>query len=594
MTRNECHVIAKWKKLVTDRMQQLGMIAPGKIRSPDGSGKENIPDKGNAIGLMNEHHMSWRMSRTVDDLHHLLTDSHRIAIKQPTVGLECIGTTHPEHHALLAQLTDPEVIIGMRSFNRNTKPLGKQTSLTAMVDVTMGDEDLLHVITALASDGQKMIHIPAGIDECCLASFRATHQGTVLLERRDRHNLKDHRDGLSQMLNPRRFLQQAQELAIRPGLRAWMLTLALLHPWHIQAVAAATGPDTVRTELHNIRVVKLVDGFEHPWSIAWLPDGRMLITERAGRLRLIGSDMRLDPRPIDGLPPIMARGQGGLFDVAVHPRFADNRFIYLAYNATGPGGFGTALMRARLDGHQLIQATVLFSMEPKSTSGQHFGGRIVLDGKGHVFLTLGDRGDKDRAQRPMDHAGAVIRLFDDGRIPPDNPFRSSTYGREEKFSYGHRNIQGAAIHPVSKELWVHEHGPQGGDEVNIIRPGRNYGWPVITHGVNYITGTRIGEGTQRPDMVSPIHQWTPSIAVSGMSFYNGNAFPKWQGHLLVGALRGTMLVRLAFDGERLVREERMLTGRIGRIRDVRTGPDGLVYLLSDAGNGALYRLEPAD
>jgi glucose/arabinose dehydrogenase len=188
----------------------------------------------------------------------------------------------------------------------------------------------------------------------------------------------------------------------------------------------------------------------------------------------------------------------------------------------------------------------------------------------------------------------VIRLFDDGRIPPDNPFRSSTYGREEKFSYGHRNIQGAAIHPVSKELWVHEHGPQGGDEVNIIRPGRNYGWPVITHGVNYITGTRIGEGTQRPDMVSPIHQWTPSIAVSGMSFYNGNAFPKWQGHLLVGALRGTMLVRLAFDGERLVREERMLTGRIGRIRDVRTGPDGLVYLLSDAGNGALYRLEPAD
>ncbi len=376
-----------------------------------------------------------------------------------------------------------------------------------------------------------------------------------------------------------------------------MAALFLVSPAH-QALGQA--PQTsgsavpIRSELHHLRLTRLVDGLEHPWSMAWLPDGSMLVTERPGRLRLIDRQMRLDPRPIEGLPGIMARGQGGLFDVALHPGFAQNRLVYLAYSAAGTGGLGSTLMRARLENHRLVAHATLFSMEPRTSSGQHFGGRIVFDRQGLVYLTLGDRGDKDRAQRLDDHAGSVIRLHDDGRIPTDNPFLSIRGARAEKFTLGHRNIQGAAIHPVSGELWIHEHGPQGGDEINIIRAGRNYGWPTVTYGANYITGTRIGEGTHRAGMESPIHQWTPSIAVSGMTFYNGDAFPKWRGHLFVGALRGAMLVRLEFNGERLIREERMLSGQIGRIRDVRSGPDGLIYLLTDAGNGALYRLEPAN
>lgn len=383
------------------------------------------------------------------------------------------------------------------------------------------------------------------------------------------------------------------------ALAAWLLAASLLSisPAGQTREKSSQTPVTaapIRSELHNVRLTKLVDGLEHPWSMAWLPDGSMLVTERPGRLRVIDRQMRLDPRPIEGLPSVVSRGQGGLFDIALHPGFPQNRLVYLAYSAAGAGGSGSALMRARLENHRLVAPTTLFSMEPKTSSGQHFGGRIAFDRQGMVYLTLGDRGDKDRAQRLDDHAGSVIRLHDDGRIPADNPFVSVHGARSEKFTLGHRNIQGAAIHPVSGELWVHEHGPQGGDEINIVRAGRNYGWPVVTFGANYITGTRIGEGTHRTGMEAPIHQWTPSIAVSGMTFYTGDAFPKWRGHLFAGALRGSMLVRLEFNGERLVREERMLTGKIGRIRDVRSGPDGLIYLLTDAGNGALYRMEPAD
>jgi glucose/arabinose dehydrogenase len=337
--------------------------------------------------------------------------------------------------------------------------------------------------------------------------------------------------------------------------------------------------------------VKLVDWLEHPWSVAFLPDGRMLVTERPGRLRIVKNGV-LEKKPVEGLPQVAEHGQGGLHDVVLHPKFAENQLVYLAYAARGGDGVGTELARGKLVGDHLEHVQVLFRQEPKGTSGNHFGGRIVFDRAGYVYLTLGDRGEKDRAQKPDDHAGSVIRLHDDGRVPEDNPFFGKPGWKPEKFDLGHRNQQGAAIHPKTGALWTHEHGPQGGDEINIVRRGRNYGWPVITYGVNYGIGTKIGEGTSKPGMEQPIHYWVPSIAPSGMAFYTGDKFPRWQGDLFVGALKDQMLVRLRLDGDRVVKEERMLKGVLGRIRDVRVGPDGYVYLLTDEGRGVLARLEP--
>ncbi|MEY3135327.1 MAG: hypothetical protein RJA39_1209, partial [Pseudomonadota bacterium] len=349
----------------------------------------------------------------------------------------------------------------------------------------------------------------------------------------------------------------------------------------------------VQSEKHAFRISSLVTGLENPWAVAFLPDGRFLITERAGRLRLVSSDFNLDPKPIDGLPEVVSHGQGGLFDVVLHPQYAQNGWIYWAYNAPGPGGWGTALARGKLQGQQMTDVQVLFSMLPKTRSGFHFGGRIVFDPAGFVYLTLGDRGDKDRAQKFDDHAGSVIRLHDDGRVPANNPFVKRAGALAEKWTLGNRNMQGAALHPQTGELWTHEHGPQGGDELNVMRSGLNYGWPVITYGVNYGLGTKIGEGQEKPGMVQALKVWVPSIAPSGMAFVSGSQFPQWQGSLLIGALRGQMLVRLTLDGEKVVSEERLFQGRPGRIRDVRMGPDGLVYLLTDDAQGALLRIEPA-
>ncbi|MFY9128473.1 MAG: PQQ-dependent sugar dehydrogenase [Limnohabitans sp.] len=349
----------------------------------------------------------------------------------------------------------------------------------------------------------------------------------------------------------------------------------------------------IHSEKHSFRIVPLLAGLENPWSIAFLPDGRMLVTERAGRLRLVTQDFKLDPKPIDGLPEVIANGQGGLFDVVLHPQHAQNGWIYWAYNAPGTGGWGTALARGKLQGQRMTEVQVLFSMQPKTRSAHHFGGRIVFDAAGMVYLTLGDRGDKDRAQKLNDHAGSVIRLHDDGRVPNDNPFVERAGALPEKWTLGHRNMQGAAINPQTGELWTHEHGPQGGDEVNVIRPGLNYGWPVVTYGVNYGLGTKIGEGQSKPGMVQPLQVWVPSIAPSGMAFVSGSQFSQWRGSMLVGALRGQMLVRLTLEGDKVLSEERLFQGRPGRIRDVRMGPDGLVYLLTDDPQGALLRLEPA-
>ena len=363
----------------------------------------------------------------------------------------------------------------------------------------------------------------------------------------------------------------------------------------VVAVTACRAADPANSgEEHAFRVVTMTRGLEHPWGLAFLPDGRRLVTERPGRLRLVAADGTLDPQPVTGLPTIAIHGQGGLLDVALHPGFAENGLIYLSYAARGEGGVGTEVARGRLVDHRLENVEVLFRQQPKSSGGRHFGSRLVFDRQGYLYITLGDRGEQERAQKMDDLAGKIVRLHDDGRIPADNPFVDRPGARPEIYSLGNRNVQGAALHPLTGELWAQEHGPQGGDEVNVIRAGRNYGWPVITYGVEYVVGTKIGEGTHKPGMEQPLHVWVPSIAPSGMAFYQGDRFPRWRGDLFVGALKDQMLVRLRFDGEKRVKEERLLKGELGRIRDVRAGPDGYLYLLTDSPDGVIARLEPTD
>ncbi len=357
--------------------------------------------------------------------------------------------------------------------------------------------------------------------------------------------------------------------------------------------AAASAPDVIKTEEHDLRIVKIVSGLEHPWGHAFLPDNRILITERPGRLRIVENG-QLNQEPVAGLPAIAARGQGGLLDVALHPDFATNQLVYLTYSAAGASGVGTEVARGKLIGNKLEDVEVIFRMAPKSNTGHHFGSRLVFDRKGYLYITLGDRGEKQRAQLSGDHAGSVIRLHDDGRVPVDNPFVGKQGWQPEKYTLGHRNMQGAALHHETGEVWTHEHGPQGGDEINIIRPGINYGWPVITYGVNYVIGTQIGEGTHKAGMAQPLYYWVPSIAPSGMTFYTGDKFPRWSGNLMVGALKDQMLVRLSLNGEKVVSEERLLKNRLGRIRDVSQGPDGYLYLITDEKDGMLVRIEPVD
>ncbi|WP_127478019.1 PQQ-dependent sugar dehydrogenase [Sulfurivermis fontis] len=342
----------------------------------------------------------------------------------------------------------------------------------------------------------------------------------------------------------------------------------------------------------RFRVETVVDGLEHPWSLAFLPDGTLLVSERPGRLRVV-RDGRLLPQAVSGLPQIAARGQGGLLDVVPHPQFASNDLIYFSYAAAGEGGYTTRVARGRFDGGRLALADVqvLFEALPRSRRTHHFGSRLVFDRAGFLYITVGDRGDMDRAQQLDDHAGSVLRLHDDGRIPADNPFLGRKDVRPEIYSYGHRNPQGMTLHPDTGAVWLHEHGARGGDEINIVHPGLNYGWPVITHGVDY-TYLPIGIGTHKEGMEQPLYHWTPSIAPSGMAFYSGDAFPRWRGNLFVGALAGEHLARLTLDGEKVVAEERLLTTLGRRIRDVRQGPDGRLWLLTDHDSGQLLRLEP--
>jgi glucose/arabinose dehydrogenase len=358
------------------------------------------------------------------------------------------------------------------------------------------------------------------------------------------------------------------------------------------ADAGAAGNGVFDSERQRFRIVTLVRGLDHPWGLAFLPDGDFLVTERPGRLlRVDGAT--LQRRTIGGLPAIAAVGQGGLLDVTLHPEFASNGLVYLSFTGADEDGVGTEVARGRLAGDALEEVEVIFRALPKSRGGRHFGSRLLFDANGRLLITLGERGDRPRAQDIGDHAGSVIRINDDGSVPADNPFVTTAGARPEIYTYGNRNVQGIALDPGSGRIWAHEHGPQGGDEVNILVSGRNYGWPVITYGRNYVLGTKIGEGTHKQGMEQPLHYWTPSIAPSGMTLYTGDKFPAWRGNLFVGALKYRLLVRLEMRDKEIVHEERMLEDVLGRIRDVRTGPDGYIYVLTDHDDGVLARLEPA-
>lgn len=345
----------------------------------------------------------------------------------------------------------------------------------------------------------------------------------------------------------------------------------------------------------DLKPVTVARGLEHPWALAFLPDGRMLVTERAGRLRIVDAGGRLSA-PLAGLPAISAGGQCGLLDVVVDPRHVDNQRIFLTYAepAASGGGNSTAVASARLVGDALVEVRTIFSQRPKLRSQHHCGSRIVIARDGRLWVGLGDRSSaKDEAQNPANHIGKVVRIEPDGQVPANNPFVGRAGIAPELWSLGHRNIQGAALHPVTGQLWASEHGPQGGDELNIVEGGRNHGWPLVTQGRNYGTGSRIGEDGPKPGFVEPIRTWLPtSVAPSGMAFLTSDRYPGWQGSLFMGTLRGQALLRLTLDGSRVVSEQRLLDTLGARIRDVRQGPDGWIYVLTDNADGRIIRLEP--
>lgn len=347
---------------------------------------------------------------------------------------------------------------------------------------------------------------------------------------------------------------------------------------------------TIDTSAGPVRVEVVAQGLEQPWGLAFLPDGRMLVTEKAGRLRIVSRDGQIT-KPIANLPQVAVRGQGGLLDVAPSPSFSQDRTIFLSFTEAGDGGAGTSLARARLQNEsELADVRVIFRQTPKVSGGQHFGSRIVFSRDGAIFLTLGDRGRPEAAQDNSNTIGVIVRLNGDGSPLKANPFAGKPSGRPEIYSYGHRNIQGAAINPRTGALWVNEMGPRGGDEINVIAAGRNYGWPLVSWGSQY-SGSRIPDPPTRPDLTPSIHHWTPSIAPSGLTFYNADLFAKWRGSALLGALAGRAIVRLALEGEKVVGEERIPIG--ARVRDVEVGPDGAIYAITDESNGRILRFSPA-
>ena len=360
-----------------------------------------------------------------------------------------------------------------------------------------------------------------------------------------------------------------------------------------QPACASDQPPEADTQHGKVRIVTVAEGLEHPWGVAFLPDGRALVTERPGRLRIVGADGKLGA-PLEGVPAVSATGQGGLLDVQLDPDFAKNRLVYLSYAEPREGGNGTAVARGTLTERGLDGVQVIFRQDVTIDGRHHFGSRLVFDRGGRLFVTLGDRNsERARAQTLDSHIGKVVRIERDGKVPADNPFVGRADARPEIWSYGHRNVQGAALHPATGELWTNEHGPRGGDELNLDRAGLNYGWPKVTYGVEY-SGKTISESPTAPGIEPPVHYWVPSIATSGMLFYTGDRFPQWRGNAFVGGLASQQLSRLEMAGNRVVREEVLFNGVIGqRVRDVEQGPDGAIYLLTDQPDGQLLRIEPA-
>jgi len=339
------------------------------------------------------------------------------------------------------------------------------------------------------------------------------------------------------------------------------------------------------------RIVTVAEGLEKPWGIAFLPDGEMLVTERAGRLRRVKPDGQLSD-PLSGLPEIAATGQGGLLDVLIHPQFADNALIYLSYAAKVDGGYTTHVAQAKLTDTGLNDVSPVFQATPGFGGGRHFGSRMLFDNDGYLFVTVGDRGHRPNGQDLSTHAGSILRLHDDGSVPTDNPFVDVKDAQPEIWSYGHRNPQGLTIDRASGRIWANEHGPQGGDELNEIIRGANYGWAQISYGAEYGSDQPVGQATESDDTRQPHWYWVPSIAPSGLAWIGNDTYPGWKDSLLVGALKFQLISRLPVGANGIDREERFLEGTLGRIRDVKLGLDGFVYLLTDKKDGGVYRLEP--
>jgi aldose sugar dehydrogenase len=368
-------------------------------------------------------------------------------------------------------------------------------------------------------------------------------------------------------------------------------------PGSFQRVAPLPFPDAAR-ELEmsgtKYRAVPVVKGLANPWSIAFLPNGDVLVTERPGRLRIVRKGS-LDPQPISGVPQVWAIGQGGLLEVLPHPRFADNQLLYLTYSKPCDKGATTALLRGRFDGKALTDARDLFVADNCNTGNPHFGSKLAFGRDGMLYMTIGERGDRTRAQNTAIHGGKILRLTEDGTAPPDNPFVGKPGYKPEIFTYGHRNPQGLVFHPDTGVLWENEHGPQGGDELNIIQVGRNYGWPVASYGREYpADGAKISPTTSKDGIEEPVLFWAPSIGISGMIVYTGDKFPQWKGNIFLGAMAGLALWRVGFNEKGgLMGREPLLTEARQRIRDVRQGPDGYIYVAVDADPGGILRIEPA-
>ncbi|MCU7239836.1 MULTISPECIES: PQQ-dependent sugar dehydrogenase [Pseudomonas] len=374
--------------------------------------------------------------------------------------------------------------------------------------------------------------------------------------------------------------------------RIWLTTLAAagLFPLLAQAAAEQQFP----SEEGQLTVSTVADGLRNPWALAFLPGGKdMLVSERPGNLRIVSAEGKVGP-PLSGVPKVWAEGQGGLLDVVLSPDFAKDRTVYLSFAEEGPDGkAGTAVGRGQLsqDRARLEHFTVIFRQQPKLSEGNHFGSRLVFDRDGYLFIALGENNQRPTAQDLDKLQGKIVRILPDGEVPKDNPFVGRDNVRPEIWSFGHRNQQGAALNPWTGQLWTHEHGPRGGDEINIPRPGKNYGWPVATHGINYsMLPIPEAKGKQVQGMVDPHHVWEKSPGISGMAFYDSPTFKAWDHNLFIGALATQELIRLQLDGDKIVHEERLLGDLKARIRDVRVGPDGYVYVLTDAKDGALLKV----